>query len=165
MASKTDSLCKGKCQKFIVKKIRGIGRYESGQVRCKVCDAWLDYRGCHKKNGEPAEKNYAGMRCNCCKMQVHQKHKVQTHEDKLQEIIVESNTKSFNLNPCPNCGIRPTDDNVESIFGMREINGKEFRQSYCKNCRKSKISIKDSQDKSTDVSENKKSDTPTKKTI
>lgn len=67
------SICKGICKENKVKKVRGTGRYESGQVHCQTCDVWLDYRGCHKKNGEPAEEDSRGIRCNCCNFQVRAK--------------------------------------------------------------------------------------------
>ena len=71
--SQIGALCKKICQNYKVKKIRGVGRYESGQVHCQTCDVWLDYHGCHKKNGEPAEADSLGMRCNCCNFQVRAK--------------------------------------------------------------------------------------------
>ena len=50
--------------------------------------------------------------------------------------------RSINPNPCPKCGVYPTDDNIESVFGMRMSDGKQIRQSYCKNCRGSSLQIR-----------------------
>ena len=41
------------CKRFGVTKPAGAGRYESGQGKCQTCDVWLDYRGCHIKDGSP----------------------------------------------------------------------------------------------------------------
>ena len=49
-------ICDGTCKKFRVSKPTGSGRYRAGQGRCQVCDIWLDHRGAHTKNGEPASE-------------------------------------------------------------------------------------------------------------
>jgi len=80
---KEKSLCKGICQKFRVKKIRGSGRYESEQVHCQTCDVWIDYRGCHSKNGKPAKEETRGLRCNCCNFQVRTKPRGKKYKEKI----------------------------------------------------------------------------------
>ena len=64
--------CRGICKRFRVTKPTGVGRYESGQGRCHTCDVWLDYRGCHVKDGSPAKIGSVGWFCNCCNFRVTQ---------------------------------------------------------------------------------------------
>ena len=77
------ALCKGTCHSHKVKKLQEIRRYESGQVHCQTCDVWLDHKGCHKKNGEPAEEDSVGIRCNCCNFQVRSKPRGKLYKEKL----------------------------------------------------------------------------------
>jgi hypothetical protein len=46
-----------------------------------------------------------------------------------------------NQNPCPKCGISPNIEDVESIFGMRQNGGRSIRQSYCRKCRSSSLTV------------------------
>ena len=132
----TNSLCKRKCREFVVKKIQGTGRYESGQVHCQTCDVWLDYKGCHKKDGSPAEEGTIGMRCDCCNVQVRSKPRSRIYKEKLLEKSSKKEEfQALNQNPCPKCGVTPTAENIESIFGMRVNEGKSIRQSHCRKCR------------------------------
>ena len=131
-----NSLCKRKCREFVVKKIQGTGRYESGQVHCQTCDVWLDYKGCHKKDGSPAEEGTIGMRCDCCNVQVRSKPRSRIYKEKLLEKSSKKEEfQALNQNPCPKCGVTPTAENIESIFGMRVNEGKSIRQSHCRKCR------------------------------
>jgi hypothetical protein len=134
-------ICSKKCVNFKVKKPSTGGRYESGQARCQICDIWIDFRGAKLKNGEPATEDSLGWHCVCCNYRIRQKPRNKVYKEKLAAVMVEGNLRSINLNPCPRCGICPTDDNIESMFGMRESNGKSFRQSYCRKCRSSTFPV------------------------
>ncbi len=86
MESKNNnSVCKGKCKEFAVKKVQGLGRYGSGQVHCQICDVWLDHKGCHKKDLTPAEEDSLGIRCNCCNYQVRSKPRNKVYKEKLRD--------------------------------------------------------------------------------
>ena len=63
-------ICDGTCKKFRVSKPTGSGRYRAGQGRCQICDIWLDHRGAHTKNGEPASEGSKGWYCNCCNFRI-----------------------------------------------------------------------------------------------
>jgi len=40
------SLCQGICTKYRVKKMPpGIGRYQSGQKRCRICEVYIYWKG------------------------------------------------------------------------------------------------------------------------
>ena len=67
-----------------VTKPTGTGRYESGQGRCQICDIWLDYRGCHVKDGSPARMGSAGWYCNCCNYMVRRNPRNVEHKAKLR---------------------------------------------------------------------------------
>ena len=49
--------------------------------------------------------------------------------------------RTLNQNPCPKCGIIPNIEDIESVFGMRQSDGRSIRQSYCKKCRSSPLPV------------------------
>lgn len=63
-------ICAGTCGKFRVSRPLGGGRYQAGQGRCQTCDIWLDHRGAHTKDGEPASADSEGWFCNCCNYRI-----------------------------------------------------------------------------------------------
>ena len=75
--------CRGHCKEHKVRKPHGATRYGSGQVRCQICDVWMDYHGCHTKDGSPAVKNTNGWFCNCCNYRVRQKPRNKIYKEKL----------------------------------------------------------------------------------
>ncbi|MGY5147884.1 MAG: hypothetical protein ACW9W4_07795 [Candidatus Nitrosopumilus sp. bin_7KS] len=137
-------ICKNICKKFIVKKPTSGSRYGVGQGRCQTCEVWIDYRGAHIKDGSKASKDTLSWFCNCCNYRIRQKPRNKVYKEKLsvEMKIKKEGIESINQKPCPKCSIKPTKDNIESIFGMRMSNGKSIRQSYCRNCRISN-SLKD----------------------
>jgi len=39
-------LCKGICTKYVAKKMpQGIGRYQSGQKLCSICEVYINWKG------------------------------------------------------------------------------------------------------------------------
>ena len=58
--------CMGICKQYKIKKPAGMGKYESGQARCQICDIWIDHNGCILKNRSNATINSAGWICKCC---------------------------------------------------------------------------------------------------
>ncbi len=134
-----NGLCKKICNTNKVKIIPGRGRYSSGQVHCQTCDVWLDHNGCHKRNGSPAERDTIGMRCNCCNFQVRTKPRGKLYKKKLADKLTIKNLE-FNVrnpNPCIVCGLIPTVENIEYLFGFTMSNGKTIRQVRCRKCRHS----------------------------
>ena len=63
-------ICAGTCEKFRVSRPLGGVRYRAGQGRCQTCDIWLDHRGAHTKDGEPASESSKGWFCNCCNYRI-----------------------------------------------------------------------------------------------
>lgn len=64
------STCRGICKQYRVKKPPIGGRYQAGQARCQTCDIWIDSRGAHLLDGEPAADEFMGWFCNCCNYRV-----------------------------------------------------------------------------------------------
>jgi len=82
--------CKGICKKFRVKKPATGSRYGAGQGRCQICDVWIDYRGCHMKDGSPALEYSLGWYCDCCNYRIRQKPRNKEYKEKLRaETLVE----------------------------------------------------------------------------
>ena len=150
--------CKGICEQFKVTRPPNGKRYDSGQARCQICDEWIDYRGIHQKDQSPATEDSVGGYCNCCNYRVRRKPRNRIYKEKLrgaykvigQKLSDDINDDiRINQNPCPKCGIIPTAEDVESVFGMRKSGGKSIRQSHCRECRnspKNKINETDIQD-------------------
>ncbi len=67
---KSTGMCKGACKKFKVKKPTKVGRYESGQAHCQICDMWVDYKCAHIKGDLPAAEKSIKWFCNCCNNKV-----------------------------------------------------------------------------------------------
>lgn len=59
-------MCKGACKKYGAKRPQTGGRYQSGQVRCQICDIWMDGRGARTKGGSPARRADTAWYCSCC---------------------------------------------------------------------------------------------------
>lgn len=51
--------CRGICVPLKAKRIHGQGRYTNGQVRCQICEIFLNSKDCKK----PDKK---GLWCPCC---------------------------------------------------------------------------------------------------
>ena len=66
----------------------------------------------------------------------------------------DENFETLNKNPCPKCGITPTAENIESIFGMRINGGKSIRQSHCRKCRNSNSINKKNESKTDEIYSN-----------
>jgi len=132
-------VCKRICNQFKAKRPSNGKRYDSGQARCQICEQWIDYHGAHMKNNIPATEFSVGWYCNCCNYRVRQKPRNKVYKEKLADDVAAKKVifESLNQNPCSKCGIKPTADNIESIFGMRVSGGKSIRQSYCRECRNS----------------------------
>ncbi len=77
-------LCKGICKKFKVKKPTKVGRYESGQVHCHICDIWMDHKGAHVKGDLPATEELTGWFCNCCNYRVRRKPRKKKYKEALR---------------------------------------------------------------------------------
>ena len=71
------------CGDFQVKKPTGMGRYESGQARCQICNVWMDYRDCHLKDSSPATEGSVGWFCNCCNYRVRRRPRNKIYKEKL----------------------------------------------------------------------------------
>ena len=80
----TKRTCKGICKKFKVKKPTEKGRYVSGQGRCQVCDVWIDYNGCHIKDGSPANADDYGWFCNCCNYRIRKHPRNLKYKEKMK---------------------------------------------------------------------------------
>ncbi len=74
-----------------------IGRYESGQAHCQICNTWIDHHGCHMKNGNPAQKDSLGWFCNCCNYRVRQKPRNKLYKEKLNDSRLESQRKYYDF--------------------------------------------------------------------
>ena len=97
-------VCNKLCGKFRVKKPTGTGRYGAGHVHCQTCDIWMDYRGCHLKDGSPAKKDSVGMFCNCCNYRVRANPRNRIYKEKLRgdsknEDVVKSTSSSTSVKP------------------------------------------------------------------
>ena len=75
--------CSGSCKRFRVPKPPTGGRYEAGQVRCQICDIWMDFKGCHLKDGSQATADSSGWFCNCCGYRVRTKPRNKMYKAKL----------------------------------------------------------------------------------
>ncbi len=82
---KQNRTCKRACKRFQVSKPTGKGRYESGQARCQTCDIWIDYKGCHLKDGSSAKKDSVGWYCNCCNYRVRMHPRNKVYKEKLRD--------------------------------------------------------------------------------
>jgi hypothetical protein len=158
--SKNDEIknrtCKEICKQFKAKRPPNGKRYDSGQGRCQTCDIWIDYHGAHLKDNLPATEDSIGWYCNCCNYRIRRKPRNKVYKEKLREAYGaigqklsdgSSSNGEINENPCPKCGIKPTSDNIESVFGMRVSGYKSIRQSYCRKCRNSTKTKTDVQNK------------------
>lgn len=76
-------LCVGRCQAYKQSKPPNKSRYSVGQVQCLICNVWLDYRGCHLKNGSKAKSDSLGMFCNCCNFRVRTKPRNTEYKNQL----------------------------------------------------------------------------------
>ena len=76
--------CKGRCKGFRVKRNGSGGRYDAGQAHCQVCDAWIDHRGCHTRDGSPAGEGTVGWFCNCCNYRVRQRPRNRVYKEKFR---------------------------------------------------------------------------------
>jgi hypothetical protein len=78
--------CLGICKQYKIKKPTGkVGRYESGQARCQMCDIWIDHNGCILKDRSPATIDSLGWTCKCCNYRVRQKPRNLVYKEKLRE--------------------------------------------------------------------------------
>lgn len=80
---------KGKCNKICekyrsTKPTLGKGRYESGQVRCMTCMAYLSRAGCLDKNGNEATDETVGLYCKCCGLHVRTKPHSRIYKERLR---------------------------------------------------------------------------------
>lgn len=93
----TKRTCKGICQRFTVTKPYGIGRYNAGQGHCQVCEVWVDYRGCHTKEGSPATSDSIGWFCNCCNFRIRRNPRSAQYKAKRRLSNSEERTNSVDL--------------------------------------------------------------------
>ena len=77
--------CLGICKQYKVKKPVGMGRYESGQARCQMCEEWIDHNGCILKDKTNATVDSVGWFCKCCNYRVRQKPRNLMYKEKLRE--------------------------------------------------------------------------------
>jgi len=82
---KQNGTCKGICKKFKAKRPPDGKRYESGQMRCQICEIYIDFRGAHIKNGQPATEDSVGVYCNCCNYRLRQHPRNRIYKEKLRE--------------------------------------------------------------------------------
>lgn len=87
MPSETPNrICKGICKKFRAKKVSFKGRYDAGQAHCQICDIWIDYKGCHVRDGSPAKEKTMGWFCNCCNYRVRQNPRNKKYKERLRRV-------------------------------------------------------------------------------
>ncbi len=131
--------CKGTCKKFRVTKPAGAGRYESGQGRCQTCDVWLDYRGCHVKDGSPARMGSVGWFCNCCNFRVRRTPRNKKYKEKLRSAEPPVEIPKFQdimlpiLQICGNREHHPRRDLVDEIAGRFRLTDEARRRIHHKN--------------------------------
>ena len=114
--------CIGSCIKFKAKKPSNGGRYEAGQIRCQVCEIYMNSDG--TKNGE-------GIYCRCCNFRVRGRPRNKVYKEKLSSKI-KNNLQKI----CPNCKKQALgNDEIKDKFGFRTINDNSIPQSYCRDCR------------------------------
>jgi len=89
--------CKGTCKKFHVKKPTNSSRYGSGQALCQICNTWMDYHGCHMKDGSPAKEETLGWFCNCCNFRVRQRPRNRIYKEKLNTFNLQKHDNSKTL--------------------------------------------------------------------
>lgn len=90
-------ICEGICKRYKVSKPQGIGRYKAGQGRCQICDIWIDYRGAHTKNGEPATDDSKGWYCNCCNYRVRRNPRNVKYKTRLRHSNFHTITENVDL--------------------------------------------------------------------
>ena len=80
-------ICSGICKQYKVKKPKDpkVGRYESGQARCQICDIWIDHNGCVLKDGSTATVDSVGWFCKCCNYRVRRKPRNLVYKERLRE--------------------------------------------------------------------------------
>ncbi len=61
-----------------------MGRYESGQAHCQICDIWIDHKGAHVKGDLPATEELTGWFCNCCNYRVRRKPRNKKYKEALR---------------------------------------------------------------------------------
>ena len=61
--------CKGKCEQYRATRPHGIGRYDSGQMRCQQCDLFL---------------KWSGLWCPCCGLRM--RGRPRNHKDNPREV-------------------------------------------------------------------------------
>lgn len=81
-------ICDGTCEQFRVSKTPGGGRYLAGQGRCQTCDIWVDYRGAHTKDGNPALADSKGWFCNCCNYRIRRNPRNMEYKAKMRSANV-----------------------------------------------------------------------------
>lgn len=114
--------CIGICTKFKAKKPSKGGRYESGQIRCQICEIYMNVDG---------TKNDAGLYCKCCNFKVRGKPRNKIYKEKFTSTI-----QNRLLKTCPKCKVKASgNDEIKNIFGFRTSNNNYIPQSYCRNCR------------------------------
>lgn len=112
MAEYARRTCNGSCKKFRVLKPPTGGRYQAGHVRCQTCDIWMDYTGCHLKDGSPATVNSDGWSCNCCGYKVRMHPRNKRYKEKLRI----SNDTSRKLED------KSSDGDIDTRSGFTQIN-------------------------------------------
>ncbi len=87
-------MCKGICKKFRVKKPADAGRYESGQALCQICEMWMDHRGMHTNDGNPATEKSIGWFCNCCNFRVRKRPRSKKGKEALRARVESTGMKT-----------------------------------------------------------------------
>ena len=120
-------------------KPAGAGRYESGQGRCQTCDVWLDYRGCHIKDGSPARIGSAGWFCNCCNFRVRRTPRNKKYKEKLRSAEPPVEIPKFQditlpiLQICGDLEQHPRRDLVDEIADRFGLTDEARRRIHHKN--------------------------------
>ena len=66
--------CKGVCIRHKAKKPTGVGRYQSGQKRCQICEIFI---------------NHEGLWCPCCGYKLRTKPRNRVYKNKLRKVNIE----------------------------------------------------------------------------
>lgn len=74
--------CKGICPRYKASKQHGIGRYESGQKRCQVCEMFI---------------YYDGLWCPCCGYRLRGKPRGSSQKAKFHQAQINGTVKKYGI--------------------------------------------------------------------
>ena len=126
---KQEGMCKGICNEFKASRPSDGKRYESGQLRCQICEIYITIVGTHGSKG---------LYCKCCNYRVRGKPRNRIYKAKLrnEEIEVENLTEIAVENPRE---IEVENLREIEVKNLREIEVENLREIEVKNLREIEV--------------------------